>query len=328
MMKIATAQAHPNIALVKYWGKRDPELNLPSVPSLSITLDTLTSTTQVEFAETFSQDEFLLNGESNEPMTMRVSRCLDWFRDLATSELHARVVSDNNFPTAAGLASSAAGFAALVVAANHALDLGLDRTQLSQFARRASGSAGRSLFSGFAEQNMGTQTDGSDCQVNSIADAKYWPLEVVIAITTDEAKKTGSSEGMLRSAATSACFQGWTDTAAADLREARQAVLGRDFDKLATVSESSCLKMHAVMLSSQPALIYWNGATVDCMERVRELRKSGHGVFFTIDAGPQLKAVCLPGHGEAVAASLAGIPGVLRVIRCALGPGASLVPKT
>jgi len=328
MMNTATAQAHPNIALVKYWGKRDPALNLPSVPSLSITLDSLTSRTQIEFVPGLAQDEFLLNDETNESMTERVSHCLDWFRNLAGCELRAGVTSKNNFPTAAGLASSAAGFAALVVAANEALGLSLDRTELSRFARRASGSAGRSLFSGFAEQNMGTRPDGSDCQVTSVVEADFWPLEVVIAITSEHAKKTGSSEGMLRSSATSPCFPGWVDTAAGDLDAARQAVLGRDFDKLATVSESSCLKMHAVMLSSQPALIYWNGATVDCIERVRELRNAGQGVFFTIDAGPQLKAVCLPGHGETVAASLAEIPGVKRVIQCALGPGASLVSVT
>jgi diphosphomevalonate decarboxylase len=172
---------------------------------------------------------------------------------------------------------------------------------------------------------MGNEPDGSDCQARGVAQAEHWPLEVAIAITAEEAKKIGSSEGMLRSAATSACFSGWVDTAAKDLAEAKKAVLNKDFEKLASVSESSCLKMHAVMLSSQPALMYWNGATVECMEQVRELRAAGQGVFFTIDAGPQVKAVCLPGQGDAVAASLARIPGVHRVIRVGLGSGAHVV---
>lgn len=324
-MNTATAQAHPNIALVKYWGKRDSELNLPATPSLSITLDGLVSRTRIEFDPGLSTDLCLLNGESSETVSARISRCLGWFRDLAGSELHARVSSENNFPTAAGLASSAAGFAALAVAANHALGLGLDRQRLSQLARQASGSAGRSLFSGFAEQNMGTSSDGGDCHASSVCDADYWPLEIVIAITSQAAKKTGSSEGMLRSAATSPYFSNWLDTAQADMVDARAAVLDRDFEKLAAVAESSCLKMHAVMLASQPALLYWNGATVDCIERIRELRDCGHGTFFTIDAGPQLKAVCLPGHGNPVAAALAEVPGVQRVIQCGLGSGARLV---
>ena len=324
MMNTATAQAHPNIALVKYWGKRDPALNLPSVPSLSITLNELVSRTRIVFDPVLPADECLLNDESSESVSARISRCLDWFRELANREIYARVTSENNFPTAAGLASSAAGFAALVVAANHALGLGLNRERLSQLARRASGSAGRSLFGGFAEQNLGTEADGSDCRVTGIAEAAYWPLEVVIAITSESAKKTGSSEGMLHSAATSTNFSGWVETASADLVEARAAVLGRDFDKLAAVSESSCLKMHAVMLSSLPALVYWNGATVDCMNKIRELRRSGTGTFFTIDAGPQLKAVCLPGHADSVAAALAELPGVKRIMRCGLGPGACL----
>jgi diphosphomevalonate decarboxylase len=324
MMNSATAQAHPNIALVKYWGKRNPVLNLPSVPSLSITLDELQSVTLVEPDHELAADTCLLNGVGNESVTARVSRCLQWFRDLAGSDVHARVSSENNFPTAAGLASSAAGFAALVVAANKVYETGLDNTRMSQLARQASGSAGRSLFGGFVEQNLGTAADGSDCRAIQVAAADHWPLEIVIAITSEAEKKTGSSEGMLHSAATSDYFSGWTHTAGANLEEARESVLNRDFERLAAVSESSCLKMHAVMLASKPALMYWNSATVDCIAQVRTLRDSGIGVFFTIDAGPQVKAVCLPGHGEKAAVALADIQGVQRIMRCGLGAGACL----
>lgn len=323
-MNIATAQAHPNIALAKYWGKRDLALNLPAVPSLSITLDELLTRTTVELDPGLSADRCRLDGQTSESVTNRVSRCLGWFRELTGSAVHARVTSDNNFPTAAGLASSASGFAALVVAANEAYGTGMDQRRLSQLARQSSGSAGRSLFGGFAEQNLGVADDGSDCQAFGIAAADHWPLEVVIAITSDAAKNIGSSEGMVRSAATSEYFSSWVATAASDVDDARQAVLSRDFDKLAAVSESSCLKMHAVMLASRPPLVYWNGATVDCMNRVRELRDSGSGTFFTIDAGPQVKAVCLPGHGDSVAGALAQIRGVQQIIRCGLGPGACL----
>jgi diphosphomevalonate decarboxylase len=233
---------------------------------------------------------------------------------------HAEVASVNSFPTAAGLASSASGFAALVVAVDHALGAGLERTELAELARQCSGSAARSIFGGFVELRL--RPDRSGCDTGQILAATDWPLQVVVAITSAEAKAIGSTAGMLHTERTSPYYGAWLATSADDLAAARRAIEDRDFAALAAVSEHSCLKMHAVALASRPALLYWNGASVECLRRLRELAAGGAGVFFTVDAGPQVKAICLPEAADRVAAALAELPGVAQVLRCGIGEGA------
>jgi diphosphomevalonate decarboxylase len=321
----ATAQAQPNIALVKYWGKRDVPLNLPAVGSLSITLDTLWTRTRVRFDASLTADRVRLNGKSDDKEARRVSECLDLLRSRAGTSLHAEVDSENNFPTGAGLASSASGFAALVVAAAKALDLDLPAAELSALARRGSGSAARSIFGGFVEWSRGERSDGSDSIAKPILAADIWPLAVVVAVTSTAQKSVGSTEGMNRTRDTSPYYDAWVNTAEADLAEARTAVLAKDFDKLAAVAEYSCLKMHALALAARPGLLYWNGATVEAMHAVRRLRAEGVPVFFTVDAGPQVKAVCLPEAAARVRDVLATVPGVLRLHETGLGGGARLL---
>jgi diphosphomevalonate decarboxylase len=316
----AAAVAHPNIALVKYWGKADESENLPAVGSLSITLDTLTTTTTVRFDESLSEDQLSFAGRREPSMVSRVSACLDDLRRLAGSSLHAEVTTDNDCPTAAGLASSASGFAALVTAADAALGLGLARGELARVARRASGSAARSLFGGFVELSL--VDGGLETETQQLADASDWPMRVVVAVTSTAPKAVGSTAGMLLTEETSPFYAQWVATSPADLLAARCAVEARDFEALAAVSEASCLKMHAVMLAAQPGLVYWNGATVDCIRAVRDLRASGVPVFFTIDAGPQVKAVCLPEACERVRRELQQVPGVRELLECGLGDGA------
>ena len=265
----ATAAAHPNIALVKYWGKADPASNLPAVGSISITLDTLVTTTSVAFDPALPADTFALDGRPAPEHLPRVRSCLGLFRARLPDAPHAEVSSTNSFPTAAGLASSASGFAALVVAVDHALGAGLERTELAELARRCSGSAARSLFGGFVELRL--RPDGSGCDTGQIRAATDWPLQVVVAVTSTEAKAIGSTSGMLHTERTSPYYPAWLATSGADLAAARRAIGDRDFAALATVAEHSCLKMHAVMLASQPGLLYWNGTTVDCLRRLREL---------------------------------------------------------
>lgn len=322
----AIAQAQPNIALVKYWGKRDATLNLPATGSLSITLDAPWTRTRVEFDASLRHDELRLNGAEDPAALARVSACLDLLRQRAGTARRARIDTRNHFPTAAGLASSASGFAALVVAADAALGLGLDRRTLSMLARRGSGSAARSLFGGFVGMDAGERDDGMDAIAQPLLDAAAWPLAVVIAVTSHRRKRVGSGVGMERSRRTSPFYPAWTHGAAADLAAARRAVQARDFAALAELSEHSCLKMHAVMQSSRPPLLYWNGATVDCMQRIRALREdAGVPVFFTVDAGPQVKAVCTPEAAPRVAAALAALPGVEQVLSSRLGEGARLL---
>jgi len=319
----AIAQAQPNIALVKYWGKLDTAANLPAVGSLSITLDRPVTRTRVRFDPSLAQDRFLLNGREEPAMAGRVSRCLDSLRRHAGSDLKASVSSENDFPTGAGLASSASGFAALVVAADAALQTGLGTQQLADLARQASGSAARSLLGGIVELELADRSGSTP--LNGLCTPQDWPLSVAIAITSRQAKAVGSTEGMERSRLSSPYYNAWIQSAPSDLAEARAAVNARDFPALAGVSEYSCLKMHALAMSSRPGLLYWNGASLECMHRIRALREAGTPVFFTVDAGPQVKAVCLPEALDRVASELSGIPGVQQVLRCGLGAGARLV---
>lgn len=324
--QLAIATAHPNIALAKYWGKRDRPLNLPAAGSLSITLDSLTTTTEVIFDPTLPADELILNGHHAPAEQARVSSFLDIVRQQAAVNAPARVRSDNNFPTAAGLASSASGFAALAVAATSAAGLALTPTQLSELSRRGSGSAARSIFGGFVAMDAGQLTDGTDAVARQVAPADHWPLTVVIAVTSRSAKQVGSGPGMEATRLTSPYYDAWVTTAEQDARTAETAVRNKDFAALAAVAEGSCLAMHAVMLSSRPGLIYLSGATVDCLHRIRNLRENDNrSVFFTVDAGPQVKAVCLPEDAAAVAEALREIPGVDSVMTAQLGSGARLV---
>ena len=317
----ATAVAHPNIALVKYWGKRDAERNIPAVGSLSVTLAGLSTRTTVRIAPGAGADRFSLNGEPAPGMGRRALACVDrcWPADRAREPVV--IETHNDFPTAAGLASSASGFAALVTALDAALGGGLPRHELARQAGRASGSAARSLFGGIVR--LDAPGPGCDTiEVDSICGTGDFPLHVLVAVTDRGEKAVSSTEAMLATERTSPYYRAWVDTHAADLEEAARAVDARDFAALAGVSERSCMKMHAVMMASSPALIYWNAATVAGIHRIRELRGAGLGVFVTIDAGPQLKAVCLPADADAVAAELAAIPGVVEVLRSGLGEGA------
>jgi diphosphomevalonate decarboxylase len=317
----ATATAQPNIALIKYWGKRDSELNLPAVGSISITLADLRTTMGVSFDDSLESDVLVVNGASNDPMLPRVSRCLDAVTGSARAR--ARVTSDSNFPIAAGLASSASAFAALVIAADAAAGTGHNRARLASLAGQASGSAARSLFGGFVElQNV---DDG--IRLVQLKEGGDWPLSVVIAITQSGPKPVSSTVAMETSRETSPFYDRWVEQQGADLDEARTAIADRDFDRLGAVAEHSCLKMHSVMWGSRPPMVFWNATTLACMEKVRELQSDGVGVFFTIDAGPQLKAICEPADAARVRQSLEGVSGVEKVMVSGLGGGAEVTAR-
>lgn len=309
---MATAVAHPNIALVKYWGKQDGDGNLPATPSLSITVSALTTTTRVEPAH---RDSCCVNGELRRDS--KIEELLQAMRG-AFDLPPVSIVTDNDFPTAAGLASSASGCAALVTALDAGFNLGLSSTERSSWARRGSASAARSIFGGFATlaPRNGTWTGAE------LLAGDAWPLEVAIAVTDETPKPVPSSEGMERSRATSPFYGAWCRSTETDFHTACRAAAEHDFESLSEVAEHSCLKLHALTLSSRPPLIYWNRATIAAIETVRRLRDAGTPVFYTIDAGPQVKAVAAPGHGGRVAAILAKSPGVLRVLRGGLGAGA------
>jgi diphosphomevalonate decarboxylase len=315
----AIARAQPNIALIKYWGKRDLSRNLPATGSISITLETLYTTMRVELDRQLSADTLTVNDQQAPGMLARVSRCLDSV--LGPQRPAARVQSNSNFPIAAGLASSAAAFAALVVAAQAASGKDLPQSRLASLAGQASGSAARSLYGGFVELD----NHDDDIRVGCLRAADEWPLEVVVAVTAAGPKPVGSGAAMEISRKTSPFYARWLEQQAQDLAQARQAIADRDFAGLASVTEHNCLKMHSVMWASRPPISYWNSATLDCLQTIRELQADGVAVFFTIDAGPQVKAICPAAEMPRVRDALSGVAGVTDVLVSGIGNGAAVV---
>jgi len=325
--RFGEAVAHPNLALVKYWGKRDRALNLPATGSISISMGAFRTRTAVEFGSDRGADEVVLNGETADGGTStRISEFLDLVRTEAGLDgVAAKVTSENDFPTAAGLASSSSAFAALGVAACHAAGLEPTTTELSLLSRRGSGSAARSIFGGFVEMRLGNRSDGQDAVAEQLAGAEHWDIRIVIAVTDPRPKRVGSTEGMELTRKTSPYYAGWVDTSGEDLRRARDAVKSRDLPALGEVAEHSALKMHACTLAAQPGILYWRGGTVEAMHAVREMRSAGHGAWFTVDAGPHVKVLCMPDDVDAIGERLRSIPGVTDVLVSNVGAPASLI---
>lgn len=326
-----TARAGTNIALVKYWGKRDATLNLPAAGSLSLTLANFGSETTVRFAPNAGesgQDRVLLGGSPAEPkFAARVRRFLDLVRARAGISLPADVTTANTVPTAAGLASSAAGFAALALAASRAAGLHLSGGQLSELARRGSGSAARSIFGGFVEMDAGTSADGSDAVAHPLADENAWDVRLCVAITAAGEKEISSTAAMDRTARTSPYYPAWILSVPADLAAARVALAVRDLVALGEVAERSAMRMHASAMAAEPPILYWNAATVAALATVKQLRSQGTLAYFTIDAGPHVKVLCASADAPKVQAALAATPAILRVLVLAPGPGATIVSE-
>ena len=322
----ATARAFANIALVKYWGKRDLVLNLPAAGSISLTLDRFETTCDVMLEPGLREDELLLDGRpATDGERWRVSQFLDLLRQFTGRTERARVVSSNNFPTGAGLASSASGFAALSLAASRALGIELSRTQLSVLARRGSGSAARSIFGGLVEMLPGTRADGADAFARPLAAEDYWDVRLVVAITQEGRKALGSTEAMIRTAETSPLYAGWLAAVPSMLSEARAAITARDIRALGQVTEHSALTMHASAMAARPPILYWHPGTLEVMQRVTKLRHEGLEAYFTMDAGPHVKVLCAAADAPAVEAALKVLSGVSSTFVAGPGKGASLV---
>ncbi|MFB6264853.1 MAG: diphosphomevalonate decarboxylase [Bradymonadaceae bacterium] len=326
-MSRATAVAHPNIALVKYWGKRDTDRNIPATGSLSMTLSGLETRTTVEFSTDRNGDFLQLDGDPVESGRAldRIESFLDLVRRRAGVRAGARVVTRNNFPTGAGLASSASGFAALATAATEALDLEIDDGELSALARRGSGSAARSLFGGFVRMETGSAADGSDARAHQLAEASHWDLRCFVVETVGGQKRVGSTEGMLHTERTSPYYDAWTEQVPGDLDRAEEAVVDRDFSQLWEVAEANCLRMHAAAMAADPGLIYWAPETVSVVQSLRAAQREGLEAFFTIDAGPHVKVFSPTDGEEEVAAWLGELEVPIEIHETTPGPGASLV---
>ena len=321
----ASAIAFPNIALIKYWGNRDQSLRLPSNDSLSFNLGDLRTTTTVEFDPSLPRDEVSIDGL---PVTStafaRVAHHLDRITDLAhrgqldSSDVrpYARVTSNNTFPMGVGIASSASGFAALTLAACAALGMHKTEAELSGLARLGSGSACRSIPGGFVAWRGAYAT--------SIAPPQHWNLVDVVVIVTDRHKTVGSTEG--HALADSSPLQA-ARVVDAPRRYAlcEHAIIARDFEQLAEVIEQDALLMHAIIMTAQPSVIYWQPTTLAVIELVRQLRRDGVSVTFTIDAGPNVHCICEAHALKQVRQALQHVDGVLEVIQSGVGGAASVV---
>lgn len=330
-MRGVRAVAHANIALVKYWGKRDGALMLPATSSVSLTLDAFFTTTTITLLPAGHPDEVELDGVAlTGPARTKVVRFLDLVRSQVSSTKAgrgARVVSRNDVPTGAGLASSASAFAALAGAAAGAYGLDLDRRDLSRLARRGSGSASRSVFGGFVRWNAGDLRDPHRGDETSYAEPvpAAPDLDVAMAVVVLDAgpKTVGSREAMAHTVATSPYFPAWVEHTERDVAAATDAIAAGDLPALGEIVEASAMRMHATMLAALPAVRYLAPASLEVLDAVAELRAGGVGAWATMDAGPNVKVLCAARDLPQVLAALAVAPGggPRRVLPARPGPG-------
>lgn len=322
-MITVTAQAHPNIAFIKYWGNRDNTLRLPSNGSISMNLDGLYTRTTVSFQPSLPFDELIINGhETTGKALERISYVLDIIRGMANITERAEVISENNFPSGAGLASSASAFAALALAGSKAAGLKLDERELSRLARRGSGSASRSIPGGFVEWQAGANEE--DSFAFSIAPPDHWELVDCVAIVTAAHKKTGSSEGH-SVAWTSPLQAARLADAPRRLEICRDAILRRDFNAFASIVELDSDMMHSVMMTSTPSLHYWRPESIRVMNSVRQWRNEGIPVCYTIDAGANVHVLCLEADVHIIEKRLRELEGVRDVLVARAGGPAKII---
>jgi diphosphomevalonate decarboxylase len=308
----ATAEAHANIALVKYWGKRDEALLLPEASSFSLSLDALRTQTTVALGA--PRDEMWLDGNPAKPKELVRARAL---LDAAGIAEPAFIESFNQFPTGAGLASSASGFAALAVAAMAAAGKNSSLRELSALARLGSGSATRSVSGGWSIWK--------DEAASQVFAPEHWAVRMVVAACRAGEKEVSSRDGMRATQETSPFHRAFIDQCGVDLPKAVEAVRARDLHALGRIAESNALRMHADALSADPPILYWLPATVACLHRIAKLRREGIAAYATIDAGPHVVALCLAADAGKVREALAQIPGVERAFICAPADGARVL---
>ncbi len=318
-----TALAHANIAFIKYWGNRNAARRIPLNDSVSMNLDRCTTTTTVAFDEQLPQDQILIGGsEPSETVCARVIEHLDRVRALAKLPIKARVESQNSFPTAAGIASSASSFAALSLAATRAAGLVLTERELSMLARQGSGSACRSIPGGFVEWI--TSSEPNNSYAVTIAPPDYWDLRDVIAIVSTEEKKVGSTQGHA-GATTSPFLPERLNALGVRLHRVRRAILARDLALLGPAIEEEAIELHFIAMTSHPPIFYWSPGMVRVIQEMQRWRSEGLPVYFTLDAGPNVHLICEAKDAERVGELARGLPEVQQVLVNAPGGAASIV---
>jgi diphosphomevalonate decarboxylase len=296
---IGNAFAPSNIALCKYWGKRDQELNLPVTSSLSVSLGSKGATTFLEIIQD-NHDQIILNDvvlQSDSPFSRRLVTFLNLFR--SNPQLKFKISLHSNIPIAAGLASSAAGFASVIKALDQLMGWQLAPQHLSILARLGSGSASRSLWQGFVEWHAGSRDDGMDSVGESLTET-WQDMCIGLLIVSAKEKILSSRVAMQRTVTTSSLYSAWPTKVAQDLATLKIAIAEKNFSLLGQTAESNALTMHATMLSAWPPIFYSSPETISAVQKIWSLRAQGLEVYFTQDAGPNLKLIFLQKDAQAV----------------------------
>lgn len=322
-MNKVTVKSPANIAFIKFWGKKDSKLNLPFNNSISMNLSDCYTITSVEFEQNLKKDKIFvgkqnLKGDKRD----RVVRILDLVRKMAHKNVYARVNSKNNFPSEAGIASSASAFSALALAASRSIGLNLPERELSVLARLGSGSASRSINDGFSEWRVGKSSDTS--YSFSIANPNFWDLRDLVVITTKAAKKASSTEGHFL-ATTSPFFKTRQNILKKRTFQLRSALLKKQFKKFGELLEEEAIELHIIAMTSKPAIYYWNQGTVEVMATVRGLRDKGILCYYTVDAGPNVHIICLGNNENKIKQVLSRLSGVIKIISNKACKGARII---
>ncbi len=319
-----TAIAPSNIAFTKYWGRKDEVLRLPENGSISMSLSNLLTTTTVEFRDDLTEDEITLNGQIEEDEDSRIKKHLDRVRALAKLDKRAEVVSCNNFPTGTGLSSSASGFAALTLAATKAAGLNLSGKKLSILARQGSGSACRSIPSGFVEWLDGDTSETS--YAKTIFSKNYWDIVDVVTIVSQGKKDIPTSIGQ-QSVASSPFMQARKVHMAEKNNKLRKLIKAKKFTEFGQLVESEALELHAIMITQMPPLIYWQPNTILMMKLLQKWRSEGLECYFTINTGQDVHIMVEGKNSKELVKRLKRIEEVRDIIINIPGEGARLTNK-
>lgn len=320
----ATAKAYSNVAIIKYWGKKDEKLFIPMNNSISMTSDAHGATVTVEFSDKYKEDIAMVNGKpAADKVKERTIKHVDFIRKLAGIKLKARGEARTDLPLGIGIASSASGFAALTLAASAAAGLKLDPRQLSIISRQGSGSSCRSIYGGFVEWRSASRSE--DSYSMQLADENWWDIRDVIAVVSTDQRKVDTRNGMKIAKETSPYYPAWLNDVEVDLATIRKAIKVRDFTTFGKTAEKNSLMLHGTAITSSPELIYWVPETLRIMHEVMLMREDGIECYFSCDTGANVHVFCIPENEKKVKDRIGKLAGVKQLITGKPGKGAVML---
>lgn len=315
-MKKATIKTASDIALIKYWGKKDEVLRLPENGSVSIKLDGLDTVTTVEFREGLVEDDITIQGEANNKETARVVKHLDRIRKQFGKDVYAKVVSQNTFPKGTGLSSSGSGFAALTFAATKSLGMDLSEKELSILCRQGSGTACRCACGGFIEWLDGDTSETSYSY--SIQSPDFWDIRDIVVVVDEAKKKVSSTQGHTM-AQSSPFYQERQKRIKGKIEKIKGYIADKDFEKMGMLAEKEALEFHSILLTSEVPMLAWYPGTVEVMQEVLILREEGIPCYFTINTGFNVHVLTLPQYEKQVQERMVALSSVQKVLLAKVG---------